>query len=92
MTIFVQGDDIEEVIIEEMELLDHMLAPESRLERPNLMLLMARYWIPIQDEIREGGVITCTTFPTAIAHIAEGRHSRLSYDTSLFMFRPGVPD
>jgi hypothetical protein len=52
MTIFAQGNDIEEVTIEEMELLDHMLAPESRLERPNLMLLMARYWIPIQDEIR----------------------------------------
>jgi ATHILA ORF-1 family len=42
-TIFARGDDIEEVTIEEMELLDHMLAPKSRLERPDLMLLMAKH-------------------------------------------------
>jgi hypothetical protein len=52
-----------------MELLDHMLAPESRLERPDLMLLMAKHWMRVRDETKEGGIITCTTFPTAIAYM-----------------------
>jgi ATHILA ORF-1 family len=68
-TIFAHGDDIEEVTIEEMKLLDHMLAPESRLERPDLMLLMEKYWMRVRDETKEGGIITCTTFPTAIAYM-----------------------
>jgi ATHILA ORF-1 family len=62
-TIFARGDDIDEVTIEEMELLDHMLAPESRLERPDLMFLMEKYWMRVRDETKEDGIITCTTFP-----------------------------
>jgi ATHILA ORF-1 family len=46
-TIFARGDDIEEVTIEEIELLDHILAPESRLERPDLMLLMEKHWMRV---------------------------------------------
>jgi hypothetical protein len=51
-----------------MELLDHMLALESRLERPDLMLLMVQHWMQIRDETKEGSIITCTIFPTTIAH------------------------
>jgi hypothetical protein len=52
-----------------MELLDQILASESRLKQSDLMPLMVRHWMKIRDETKEDNTITCTTFSTVIAYI-----------------------
>jgi hypothetical protein len=69
LTIFTRGDNTNEVTMEEIELLDHMLALESMKERPDLILFMVRNLMKIKDEIKEGDNITIAIFPTILAYM-----------------------
>ena len=66
-TFFARGETFARANVADMQLVDHMLRPDSTLERPDLMLAMIHHWLYIQKQPKVNGIVSISAYVTLIA-------------------------